>query len=95
MENFMSFAEYLGQRDEARGSFVPSPTGDGDAPDLPMVPGDPDPVSERSMFRGVFKAVKPARPASPTNSRLLASPSRKRLGSQVIGNNGGGVNGAS
>jgi hypothetical protein len=42
-------------------------------------------VSERSMFRGVFKAVNSARPASPTNSRLLASPFRKRLKSEVIG----------
>jgi hypothetical protein len=42
-------------------------------------------VSERSMFRGVFKSVNPARPASPTNSRLLASPFRRQLKSQVIG----------
>jgi hypothetical protein len=33
----------------------------------------------------VFRAVNPARPASPTNSRLLASPFRKRLTSQVMG----------
>ena len=42
-------------------------------------------LSERSLFRGVFKAVNPSRTASPTNSRLLASPFRKRLKSQVIG----------
>ncbi len=39
----------------------------------------------RGLFRGVFKAVNPARPISPTNSRLLAPPSRKRLKSQVVG----------
>jgi hypothetical protein len=45
-----------------------------------------DPLAERSLFRGLFKAVNPARPVSPTNSRLFATPSRKkRLGSQVMG----------
>jgi hypothetical protein len=36
-------------------------------------------VSERSLFRGVFKAVNPSRPASPTSSRLLASPFRRKF----------------
>ena len=59
------------------------------APDDPRAMDDlvyrPDHLGERSLFRGVFAAVNPARPASPWNSRLLASPLRKRLGSQVVG----------
>ena len=39
----------------------------------------------RGLFRGVFKAVNPARAASPLNSRLLASPYRKKLKSQIMG----------
>src|SRR5947207_1252246 len=58
-------------------------------PDDPSAMSDPvyqpDHLGERSLFRGVFRAVNPARPASPSNSRLLASPFRKRLGSQVVG----------
>jgi hypothetical protein len=43
-------------------------------------------MAERSVFRGLFKVVNPARPASPLNSRLLASPAKKkRPGSQVMG----------
>jgi hypothetical protein len=42
-------------------------------------------MAERSVFRGPFKVVNPARPASPLNSRLLASPAKKkRPGSQVM-----------
>src|SRR4051812_33928351 len=43
---------------------------------------------ERSMFGSLFKAVNPARAVSATNSRLLASPGRKPLGSQVMGRRG-------
>jgi hypothetical protein len=52
-------------------------------------PSGPDrgraPVAERSLMRGVFRAVNPARPVSPTNSRLLAGPFPRKLKSQVIG----------
>jgi hypothetical protein len=44
-----------------------------------------DPIAERSIMAGIFKAVNPARPVSPTNSRLLAAPFKKKLKSQVIG----------
>lgn len=51
--------------------------------------GDQLRVIERSSFnpfKGAFKAVNPARPVSPTNSRLFGPPCRrKRLGAQVIG----------
>jgi hypothetical protein len=43
------------------------------------------PVDERSLMGGVFKAVNPARPVSPMNSRLLSPPVQKRFKSQVIG----------
>jgi hypothetical protein len=42
-------------------------------------------MAERSLMRGMFKVVNPARPISPTNSRLLASPGKTRFKSQVIG----------
>jgi hypothetical protein len=45
----------------------------------------PDPVAERSITGGMFKAVNPARPVSPLNSRLLAGPFPRKLKSQVIG----------
>jgi hypothetical protein len=95
---FMTFSQYLEQRDAGVRSAAESPSSpdyDGSsAADKPArrddaaCPGMVDTqghFSERSMFRGVFRAVNPARPASPTNSRLLASPFRKRLKSQVIG----------
>ena len=55
--------------------------------DDPGGPGSPDgQVTERSLYKGVFRAVNQARPASPSNSKLLTSPFRKRrLGSQVMG----------
>jgi hypothetical protein len=59
------------------------------APDDPRALDDPvhrpGHLGERSLFRGVFRAVNPARPARPVNSRLLASPFRRRLKGQVIG----------
>jgi hypothetical protein len=70
MRAYKTFAEYLAQRDSVE---PPRP-----------VPGFP-PVDERSLMGGVFRAVNPARPTSPTNSRLLAGPHPKRLKSQVIG----------
>jgi hypothetical protein len=57
---------------------------------LPDAMDDGAQVEVRSLFgnpfKGVFKAVNPARPVLPSNSRLLASPFRKkRLKSQVMG----------
>jgi hypothetical protein len=61
----------------------------GDEPTHPGRSVGQDQVSERSrfsgLFRGLFKVVNPARPASPLNSRALASPFRKKLKSQVMG----------
>jgi hypothetical protein len=61
----------------------------GDDPTQPDRSVDRDQVAERSrfsgLFKGLFKVVNPARPASPLNSRALASPFRKKLKSQVIG----------
>jgi hypothetical protein len=99
---FMTFSEYLEQRNGGVRSAAESPSSSGgdDASaasetaqgNVAACPGMVDArgrnqchVSERSMFRGVLRAVNPARPASPTNSSLLASPFRKRLKSQVIG----------
>jgi hypothetical protein len=50
-------------------------------------PSDPfvTPVAERSITGGMFKAVNPARPVSPTNSRLFALPGKKRFKSQIMG----------
>ena len=45
----------------------------------------PDPVAERSITGGMFKAVNPARPVSPLNSRLLSGPFPKKLKGQVVG----------
>ena len=98
MDNFQTFAEFLEQRDADRRAADPStavvgsggtgpveePVTGGDS-DRPGIPGERDQVAERSIFRGMFKAVNPARPVSPLNSRLLASPFRKRLRSQVMG----------
>lgn len=68
------------------------PPGEPTTGDDPTQPGsgvDRDQVFERSrfsgLFKGLFKVVNPARPASPLNSRALASPFRKRLKSQVMG----------
>jgi hypothetical protein len=70
MKAFPSFTEYLARRSAAE-------------------PPDPDqgstPVDERSLMGGIFKAVNPARPVSPMNSRLLSPPIQKRFKSQVIG----------
>src|SRR4051794_10770586 len=97
MATFKTFSEYVQQRDGELGGRGPSaptnwnaasiPNGDlgDDAAAQPTCPDERDRVAERSMFRGLFKAVNPARPVSPTNSRLLASPSRTRLKSQIIG----------
>ncbi len=70
MRTFTSFAEYLVLRSAEEES----------GPDR-----DRAPVAERSLMRGVFRAVNPARPVSPTNSRLLAGPFPRKLKSQVIG----------
>src|SRR4051794_16601758 len=95
MARFKSFADFLELRAAVTSSSDPGspslrhdPADSGaqstDDPESPTLPGDQ--VAERSMFRGVFKAVNPSRPVSPMNSKLLASPSRKRkLGSQVMG----------
>jgi hypothetical protein len=52
---------------------------------VPVIQGERDQVAERSNFWGKFKEVNPARPVSPLNSRLLASPFRKRFESQIMG----------
>jgi hypothetical protein len=70
MHPIMTFAEYLALR-SAQG---PSEQDRGRAP-----------VAERSLMRGVFRAVNPARPVSPTSSRLLAGPFPRKFKSQVIG----------
>jgi hypothetical protein len=44
-----------------------------------------DPVAERSISGGMFKAVNPARPVSSLNSRLLTPTVQKRFKSQLIG----------
>ena len=98
MGDFQTFAEFLAQRDAERRAAGPSPAmvGPGGAGPVeePASGGDPahpgilcarDQVAERSITRGMFKAVNPARPVSPLNSRLLASPFRKRFRSQVMG----------
>ena len=100
MGTFKTFTQFLEQRaaetpiftDQRRAAID---DGEIDPIDEPMTGGDsafPGPpsgqgqVAERSMFRGLFKAVNPARPVSPNNSRLLSSPFRKRrLKSQVMG----------
>jgi hypothetical protein len=69
MKPYPTFAEYLSLRD---------------AEEMPE-PGGCTPVAERSITGGMFKAVNPARPVSPTNSRLFALPARKRFKSQVMG----------
>lgn len=99
MGTFKNFNQYLEQRaadapiftDQRRAALNDE---ESDPIDEPMTgdsafPGSPDcqgQVAERSMFRGMFKVVNPARPVSPNNSRLLSSPFRKRrLKSQVMG----------
>ena len=69
MKPYLTFAEYLSLRDA------------GETPEH----GLGVPVTERSIMRGFFKVVNPARPVSPTNSRLFAQPGRKRFKSQVMG----------
>jgi hypothetical protein len=81
MQNYPSFAEYLERR---------TAEDDGQAAPPSKEPNHhEDQVAERSIFRGLFKnpfkAVNPSRPVSPANSRLLASPMRKRLKSQIMG----------
>ena len=70
MRAFLSFSEYLSLRD------AEAPAG----PDHGQ-----DRVEGRSLFRGLYKAVNPARPISPTNSRLLSLPGQKRIKGQVMG----------
>jgi hypothetical protein len=96
--NFQTFTEFLKLRDGDRRATdpnLPLPGGDivkpttGDDPTHPGRSVGLDQVSERSrfsgLFKGLFKVVNPARPASPLNSRALASPFRKKLKSQVMG----------
>ncbi len=78
MCRYPSFADYLGWR-----------SGVGDGCEPPWEPEE-DVAGEalaerRSPFRGLFKVVNPARPVSPLNSKLLASPREKRLNGQVMG----------
>jgi hypothetical protein len=69
MKPYRTFAEYVSLQDAERQAE----------------PGCGPPVAERSITGGMFKAVNPARPVSPTNSRLFALPGRKRFKSQVMG----------
>src|SRR5262245_37191284 len=102
MKGYKTFSEFLAQRDAASDAAPQPPRPDDRGavpaaesplcydPHQPDAMGDEEQVEERSTFRnpfrGVFKAVNPARPVLPTNSRLLASPFRKRrLKSQVVG----------
>jgi hypothetical protein len=95
MRHFKSFAEYVEQR-AADHRDDPESIASGGEPILALdgwANGGSPPssatscgqVAEPSLFRGLFKAVNPARPASPTSSRLLASPFRRRFKSQVVG----------
>jgi hypothetical protein len=70
MSPFPTFSEYLERRSSGGASL----------PDHGL-----SPVDERSITGGMFKAVNPARPVSPTNSRLFALPGRKRFKSQIMG----------
>ncbi len=77
MGHYPSFASYLSWRSGAVNAGEPAGRGGN---------MDDDQLAERrSAFRGIFKVVNPARPASPLNSRLLSSPYRKRLKGQVMG----------
>lgn len=101
MNDYMTFSEYVERRDAAchdSAAHMPldvwhtDPTGGSpvrhDLPDSDVA-GDEGQVEERSMFgalfKNPFKAVNPARPVTPTNSRLFAPPGRKRLKGQVVG----------
>ena len=102
MSGYKSFSEFLEQRDAANyaarqssgpdaGGFDPVARSrfHDDSPQSDTA-GNEGQVEARSMFgslfKSPFKAVNPARPVSPTNSRLLASPfGKRRLRSQVIG----------
>jgi len=94
MSNFQTFTEFLEQRDADRCAADPSLPLHHGGIGSPMtgyeivdsnLSGERDQVAERSIYRGLFKSVNPARPVSPINSRLLASPFRKRLKSQIMG----------
>jgi hypothetical protein len=102
MGGYKSFGEFLEQRDGANDAASqprrPDARGVDPAAGSPLrydplqpdAVGDGGQVEARSIFANLFKSpfkpVNPARPVSPTNSRLLASPSRKRgLKSQIIG----------
>jgi hypothetical protein len=102
MNGYISFNEFLEQRDAACRADTPtSPLGArgiepvaGSATRYvlrePEAAGDEGQIEARSIFGKFFKspskAVNPSRPVLPTNSRLLASPFRKkRLKSQVVG----------
>lgn len=102
MWTYMTFAEFLQQRDFLTTTSGTSPTGD--AGRTPTACQDRQAraaedgviqVAERSSFRnpfkGIFKAIKPARPVSPTNSRLFGpvargvSGPRSWAGERVVG----------
>jgi hypothetical protein len=102
MNGYKTFSQYLEQRDgvndaasqprrpDARGLKPVAGSRLHDDTRQSYTAGHEGQVEERSVlgniFKSPFKAVNPARPVSPTNSKLLASPFRKqRLRSQVIG----------
>jgi hypothetical protein len=94
MGGYMTFGEYLEQRDAAHHADPQPPPLDARGTDpgtwspthydlgKPEVAGDEGRVEARSLFgnwfKSIFKPVNPSRPVLPTNSRLLASPFNKK-----------------
>ena len=78
MRCYPNFLEYLEWRSGVGEEGEPPKGLEGDVTDESL-------AGRRSPFRGLFKVVNPARPASPLNSKLLASPWKKRLKGQVMG----------
>jgi hypothetical protein len=66
------------------GTLMPAHLSLRDAEETP-VHGLGAPLAERSITGGMFKAVNPARPVSPTNSRLFSLPGQKKIKIQVMG----------
>jgi hypothetical protein len=94
MGGYMTFGEYLEQRDaahhadpqppplDARGTDPGTGSPTHDNLEEPEVAGDEGQVEARSLFgnlfKSIFKPVNPSRPVLPTNSLLLASPLRRK-----------------
>jgi hypothetical protein len=94
MGGYLTFREYLEQRDAAHHADPQPPPPDARNIDRgagsptrydlgePEAAGDEGQVEARSLFgalfKSIFKPVNPARPVLPSNSLLLASPFRKK-----------------